>query len=516
MEHSNLHRFNEIVKILKESKLINGVTPQKLCLTLEKLGPTFIKLGQILSTRVELLDEEYCNELSKLRNNVVPMQFNEVEEILNESYGNYLDIFSYVEKYPIGSASIAQVHRAILKDNNKTVVLKIKRTGIDEKMKTDLELFEKAIKTLHLNKIFKIMDLSLVLEQIYKTTKEELDFNIETNHIIEFRNNNKYEDYVSCPFVYKKICTLNVIVMEYVEGYKINDVDSLKYNNYSLELLGDILSHNYIKQALDDGFFHADPHPDNIIINENGIVYLDFGMMGRLNEKNKQLLKKCIRAIVTKDYKEVSRILVDMSTALDEVNYTNLENNVTSILEEYASLGLNEIRASSFITDMFKMLRSNNLVLDKDITNLIRGIGVIESVLKTLNPNMSLISVLAKSEENSLYNLFDYDNIKNTSSKIIRGVKETIELPLELSNFIKAVNRGESKFKVELSDSSNQVDKLENLVHELIVGFLDGCLIVSSVIIDNDEIRIIFIILIFILTAYLLVRMLIDHLHKGY
>ncbi len=516
MEHTNLHRFNEIVKILKESGLINGVTPQKLCSTLEKLGPTFIKLGQIMSTRVELLYEEYCNELSKLRNSVVPMHFNEVEEILKESYGNYSDVFSYVESYPIGSASIAQVHRAVLKDSNKTVVLKIKRTGIDEIMKTDIELFEKAVKTLHLNKIFKVMDLSSVLEQIYKTTKEELDFNIETNHIIEFRNNNKYEDFVSCPFVYKKLCTSNVIVMEYVEGYRINDVASLKYNNYDLTMLGDILSHNYIKQALDDGYFHADPHPDNIIVNENGIVYLDFGMMGRLNEKNKQLLKKCIKAIVIKDYKEVSRILVDMSTALDEINYVNLENSVSSILEEYASLELNEIRASSFITDMFKMLRNNHLVLDKDITNLIRGIGVIESVLKTLNPDMSLISVLGQREEKSLYNLFDYDNIKNTSSKVIRGAKEAFELPLELSKFVKAVNRGESKFKVELSDSSNQVDKLENLVHQLIVGFLDGCLIVSSVIIDNDEVRIIFIVLIFVLTIYLLVRMIMDHIHKGY
>lgn len=516
MENTNLHRFNEIIRIIKNNGLINGITPQKLCNTLEELGPTFIKLGQILSTRVELFSEEYINELSKLRNNITPISFSEIEKVLNDSYGDYSKVFSFVEQTSIGAASIAQVHRATLKDNNKSVVIKVKRPGVDEVMKTDLELFKKAVNFLHLNKIVKVIDLSLVLDQVYKTTLEELDFNTECNHIIEFRNNNKYADYVTCPFVYKKICTDNVIVMDYIEGFKINDIYSLKKENYDLKALCDLLSQNYIKQALDDGYFHADPHPDNIIINEDGIVYLDFGMMGRLNEKNKQLLKKCIKAITLKNYKEVSRILVSMSTTNFEIDYINLENDVSSILEEYASLDLENIRASKFLSEMFNMLRKNHLILDKDITMLMRGIGVIEAVIKNLNPNMSLIEALSLSERFEFSNLLNYDTIRSNSLKVIRNAKEIAELPVEVSRFLKAVNRGESKFKVELSDSSNQVDKLENLVHQLIIGFLDGCLIVSSVIVDNPSLRVMFTILVFILTLYLLVRMLIDHIHRGY
>lgn len=513
---TSLHRFNEIFKILKESGLISGVTPQKLSQTLEKLGPTFIKIGQILSTRVDLIPNEYCEELARLRSNVTPMSYDEIEKILREQYEDINKIFYSIDDKSIGSASIAQVHRAILRENNANVVVKVKRPGIDDIIYTDIQLFKKAVNLLHLNRIIKVMDLNEVIDQIYETTKEELDFNIETSHLVKFRNLHKDSKTVRCPIVYEKYCCNNIIVMEYIDGYKINDIEVLKGNNYKLDVIANILSDNYIKQAITDGFFHADPHPDNIIIHQKNIVYIDFGMMGHLTEKNKQLLKKCIKAIIFRDYKEVSRILVNMSTKLDEINYDILSDDVANILEEFGDLELDSISTSKFISDMFSMLRRNHLVLDKDVTMLIRGIGIIEPVLQALNPRISLFKVLIRSEEGKLDDIFDHNKLQRKSKELLKSAHDIASIPSEVSSFLKAVNNGETKFKIELSDSTKHVDKLENLVHEVILGFVDGCLIIATVLTEDEFCKPLFLGAVIIITIWLLIKMIMDIIHRGY
>ena len=514
--NSNFARFNEIIRILKDSHIVNGMTPEKLCETIEKLGPTFIKLGQIMSLRVDLLSNEYCDALSKLRSNVTPLSFEEVENVLKNNYENIEDIFLSIDPIPIGSASIAQVHRAVLKKNNKDVVIKIKRPGIDEILETDIRLFKKAVNLLHLNKIIKVMDLNEVLDQVYIVTKEETNFIIETNHLIEFDNKNRKSGYVRCPYVYENLCTTEVIVMDYVDGLRINDIEGLKRLKVDVNKLAELLCDNYINQALEDGFFHADPHPDNILVDKNKIVYIDLGIMGRLSEKNKGLLKKCIKAIVVNDHKEVSKILVNMSTKTDEVDYMVLENDVAAILEEFGDLDLDSISTTKFVSSMFNMLRKNHLVLDQDVTMLIRGIATIEPVIKELNSKISLLKVLSTSNPLILRELFNIDNIRDKSRKIMNNVDKMIDIPGELSSLLKSVNTGETKFKLELSDSTKQVDKIENLVHELIIGFIDGCLIISSVLITDEELRKIFIIFAIILSLWLLIKMIIDLIHRGY
>ena len=162
-------RLKEIIEVLKENNITHGINPVKLCKILEELGPTFIKIGQILSTRVDLLPEEYTNELSKLRSNAIPLDFQTVKNILNESYGDVDKYFKSIKHTPIGSASIAQVHIAYLPGGEK-VVIKIKRPGIDDKIKTDIKLLKEAVSCLHLNKFIKVFDFNLVLDELYNTT----------------------------------------------------------------------------------------------------------------------------------------------------------------------------------------------------------------------------------------------------------------------------------------------------------------------------------------------------------
>ena len=222
-------RFIEIISILKNSALIRNFTPQKLCETIIKLGPTFIKIGQIMSNRYDLLPKEYCDALANLRSNVTPMEFKKVCQILKSELGNTNEIFQNISQNCIGSASIAQVHKAKLK-SGEDVVIKVQRENIYETMSTDVKLFKKAIRILHLNLLIKFVDLNSVIDEIYNVAKEEMDFEIEAKNLEEFHENNRDIAYVDVPKVYKNLVPKKVLVMEYIEGININNKDKLINN----------------------------------------------------------------------------------------------------------------------------------------------------------------------------------------------------------------------------------------------------------------------------------------------
>ena len=508
----NKGRLKKIIKIIKNNNLINDKSPENVRKTLEELGPTFIKIGQLLSTRVDLFDEEYISELSKLRSNVTEIDFKEIQTILFEAYGNYNSVFSYVEERPIGSASIAQVHRAKLIDG-QDVVLKIKRPGVDQEIVEDFELMKEAINILHLNSFIKVIDISLLIDELYKSTLEELDFNLEIKNIIDFSNNNCNISTICAPFVIDALSKDNILVMEYVDGIYINEVDKLKEEGYKPKTIAKELCANYIKQALEDGLFHADPHSDNILIRNDSIVFIDWGMVGKLSDKNKELLDKCVEYIVMEDYEKVADILINMSRVNGELNKEALVDDIRTILDKYASLGLENIYVREFAKEAFTLLRNNNLVLNHDITMLLRGICIIESVIKKLDSSISLMGVF---EDRIVVKKGLNKNYKEIGKKIVKTTSSMVNIPVELDSFIKKVNDKDFKFKFELSDSKNHVDKIENLVHEVVLGFIDGCLIVGFSLIDMPDIKLLFLIAIIFISGLLGVKMILDLVHHGY
>ena len=343
-----------------------------------------------------------------------------------------------------------------------------------------------------------------------------MDFSNEVNNLVRFSENNK-DSYIYSPKVYLDLCRDNAIVMEYIEGLKINDTSKLIDCGYNLNNVALLLSENYIKQALDDGFFHADPHPDNIMVRDDKIVYIDLGMMGTLSKKNKILLKNCMKAIISSDYNEVARILLDMSEVTDEVDHMKLVNDIKSILINFGSSSLNDIDITKFIKDMFKMLQENKLILDNDVTMLVRGIGIIEAVLEKLDSNINLVEVLTnKIKKDSFKEAISIDTIRNVGKTVINSTNGLLKLPGEVSNLITSISNGEIKFKVEFSDSNNHIDKLEKLLHELIITFLDGILIICLCFSKSHEQREILGLFVIVLSVWLLIKMLIDKMHNGY
>lgn len=509
-------RFKEIVSILKESNIIGGITPEKVCTTITKLGPTFIKIGQIMSSRYDVLPQEYCNALAELRSNVEPMSFDEVIQILEEELGDVNEIFQSISKKSIGSASMAQVHKAKLK-TGECVAIKVQRRNIYETMTMDVKVLKKAISLLHLNSLIKVMDVNTVIDEIYNVAKEEMDFEIEAKHLEEFKENNIDVTYVDVPKVYKNFVTKKVLVMEYVEGVSLNERNKLVEQGYDIQEIALKLANNYIKQALDDGFFHADPHQDNIFIHDGKIVFLDLGMMGRISSRNKKLLNEAMKAIVKNDIAEIEHLLLSISTVTDSINHSKLRAEIQSVLDKNASEDIQNIDITEFVNSVSTILIKNNIRLDKNITLLIRGICVIEGTLESIAPDINLIMVFNnKIKENSFNEVFSKDMLINTGRNIIAGANSLSNLPNELLSLVRDVNRGETKFDVEMANSDKQVDKIEKMLHQLVIGFLDAAVILGASMVNNKILRWIYIGFAILFSVWLFTQMLKDHFHKGY
>ena len=245
-------RLKEITSVLHKHEISRGVTPEKLRLILEELGPTYIKLGQIASMHSDILPKKYCDELMRLRSEVAPMPFEKVQEVLEEAYGcPYTEVFEQIGPIPQGSASIAQVHRAVLKTGEK-VVVKVQRKGIYDIMSRDIGLLHKAVRLLPPISMKGLVDLDMVLDELWTVTQEEMNFLIEAANMEEFSRKNEDIAFVGTPALFKEYTTTHVLVMEYIDGFGIHEKERLLEEGYDLKEIGTKLVDNYIKQVMDD------------------------------------------------------------------------------------------------------------------------------------------------------------------------------------------------------------------------------------------------------------------------
>ena len=476
---SGKDRLLEIVSIIKKYDLLKNATPKNLRLAIEEAGPTFIKLGQILASRDDVIPKEYCDELSHLRNQVKPMSYEKVLEILDREYnGKTNEIFKSIEEVPIGSASIAEVHKAVLNDESE-VVIKIQRENIYDLMAMDVRLLKKIIDLLKIDKIFdSVFNFNDIIDEMFETAKEEMNFLIEASHTEEFYEKNKNILYIRSPKVYREYTTSKSLVMEYMDGIRINDFITLDEHGYDRDEIGKKLAANYIKQALDDGYFHADPHTENLKIKDGKIIYLDFGMMGRLSKRDRELLSKCILAILRDDVTEVAHILLAFGKTRGQVDHMVLKNDIKRVLDKNKSQDIADIDIKDFMNDFLAMLSNNHISLPKDVTMLIRGIIVLEGVLRSVSPNINLMQILSTHIKPD--NIFDEEKAKRFLQKASQSGTDLVYLPNEMLSFLKGVNSGELRFNIELNDSKHQMRNLEQLVHLCMVTILDVAYILGT------------------------------------
>ena len=308
---SKAKRLKQIGKIALEYDALHGLTPVKMRLMFEALGPTFVKVGQILSMRSEILPESFCAELSKLRADADPMPYAIVLGTLENEYQRPIDeIFEHIDTTPLGSASLAQVHRATLK-TGEDVAVKVQRPGVRETMAQDVSIMRSlakgATKIMHSSQV---VDFRGVVEELWETFDEETNFLNEARNLAEFKRFCSHYAYMDCPTPFTDLCTEHVLVMQYIDGIPISHTRELIDDGYSLNEIGTKLVDNYAAQILDAGFFHADPHPGNIEIRGGKIILLDLGMTGRLDARTRVALKQMLFAVAKQNSADLADALL--------------------------------------------------------------------------------------------------------------------------------------------------------------------------------------------------------------
>ena len=384
-------RLKEITSVLHKYGITRGITPQKLRMILEDLGPTYIKIGQIMSLHSDILPKRYCDELMCLRSEVTPMEFPEVKEVIEQAYGcPWNEIFAFISDTPLGSASIAQVHRAELLSGEQ-VVIKVQRTGIYEIMARDIGLLRKAVKLMPPISLKGMADFDQVLDELWNVTREEMNFLTEASNMEEFARRNADVVYVRTPKLYQEYTTMHVLVMEYIEGPAIDDKEKLLAGGYDLEEIGIKLIDNYIKQVMEDGFFHADPHPGNVKIQDGKIVWIDMGMMGRLTERDKELIGKAIRGIAENDIGMIQEAVMALGEFKEKPDQSVLYEDISELMSKYGSLDMGEIDVAEVMMDLMEVMKENKIRMPHGLTMLARGLTNMEGVLADIAPQINII-----------------------------------------------------------------------------------------------------------------------------
>ena len=485
------HRLREILAILYRHEVIKGVTPQKLRLILEDLGPTFVKIGQILSMRGDLLPEAFLRELSLLRDSVQPMPFAEVSEIIAQEYAVSPDtVFSMVENEAIGAASIAQVHKAQLVTGEK-VVIKVQRAGIDERMQSDMALLRKAAGLLKLSGVAgSAVDFRSVIDEMWFVAQQEMDFIAEAQNIENFAAFHRDVAFVACPKVYFDYTTRRVLVMEFVEGIPINQKEKLKEAGYDLKEIAERLCSNYAKQILEDGFFHADPHPGNISIRDGKIVYLDLGMVGRLTPREQQLLKRAVKGVVLGDVQEAKEALLSLSVHSQPIDHSRLYEDIETVMNRYSRMEVGQMNLGRMMEEVLGIANRHSLKMPEGMVMLSRGMVTIQGVVSQLCPEADFVSAMAANLKGGLFEEFDLDKeLQQGAQTLYRSGKKVLELPYQLSEFLKTAVRGQGKINLELTGSEKPLQNISRMVNRLILCLLCCALLITSALICQTSIE---------------------------
>ena len=488
-KEENSERFREIKDVLRKNQITRGVTPEKLRMILEELGPTYIKLGQIMSLHSDFLPKAYCDELLKLNSDVTPMPFDDVEDVINHSYGqDWRELFQFIEEAPLGSASIAQVHRARLK-NGEEVIIKVERKGIYDTMARDIGLLHRLVKLIPPVGDFKnLVDLDMVLDELWSVAQEEMDFLKEAANMDEFSRNNASVQYVTTPKLYHEYSTGHVLVMEYIDGYSLDDVESLQNAGYDMDEIGTKFVNNFIKQVMDDGFFHADPHPGNVKIRDGKIVWIDMVMMGRLSEKDRHTMIKGIRGIALHDISMVENSVLEIGEFRGKPDRERLYQDLKKFIADYGTTSMGSLDVAAAIAGLVEIMKQNRISLPHGVSMLCRGLTHIQGVLAVISPDINMMQIAVnRYTEDFLKNINWKSEFQKQARIVYRSVNKGVEIPGLVTDILKEHLEGQSVVNIDLHSSEDLTNVISAAIRNIVVGLCVAALLIASSVICTTD-----------------------------
>ncbi|WP_417133739.1 ABC1 kinase family protein [Rubneribacter badeniensis] len=481
---TRMRRLREIYAIVQKHHFLKGFSPEEFRAMLEDLGPSFVKIGQTLSTRSEILPKAYCDELAKLQTECDPLPFEQILAALDEIYGDARgDVFDAIDPTPLGSASLAQVHKARLA-TGETVAVKIQRPGVKATMAQDIDIMRMvARQASRFMKDEQMLDLRDVVEELWATFLEETDFAREAANLEEFARLNRDVAFIDCPKVYPELCGEYVLVMEYVDGIPIMAVDRLREAGYDLEEIGQKILDNYATQILDHGFFHADPHPGNLLIRNGKIVYIDLGIMGRLSPRDRAGFGGIIEAVGMESAAELKDALLSFAISKDNsvIDHTRFLADLDLLLSDYGSCDVADIDIGMFLNDILLLTRSCKVTLPASITSVSRGIVTLEGTIAPFIPNDNVVSIInahiqrSKSVRGELAQAMEDLALSLRSSS--KGMLDAARFSGEA---LKMLTRGQLKMNMEVLGSEAPLSKLAKIINRLTIGIIIAGLFIGS------------------------------------
>ena len=479
-----IRRIREIFGIARQFDIFHGLTPVKMRLMFEALGPTFVKVGQNLSMRSEILPQEFCDELAKLRADADPMPYEIVLDTLSHEYGQPVDqIFESIDRTPLGSASLAQVHRARLV-TGEDVAVKVQRPGVRETMAQDIDIMRSVSK--YMTKFVKsaqIVDLNGVIEELWDSFQSETNFLIEARNLVDFREFAKDYKYMDCPKPYIHLCTEHVVVMDYVEGISVSHPDRLIEAGYSLEEIGNKLVDNYAAQVLDEGFFHADPHPGNIIIHDGQIVMIDLGMTGRLSARTRSILQDIIFAVGKQDSPALAEAFLRFAGPTDtaEVNYPGLLSDLDAIVQDFGTVSLQDLDIGAFVNALIQLSRKHHVELPGIVTTVARGLVTLEGVLDEFLPDTDMIAIITAHIANTRgLRSAAKEEAKTIGIEGQKALHGALGALSESRTAMRMLTRGQIKANVEMVGSEEPIRQMSYMVDRLTMALIVVGLFIGS------------------------------------
>lgn len=466
-----LHMLSLPKRLFTDTEKIDPLSiGERIRQVIEELGPTYVKIGQIASTRADIIPEDILHELESLQDNVPSFSFEEVARIIEQELGSPIEtIFSSFDENAIAAASIGQVHRARLRSGER-VAVKVQRPFIKTLIETDLEiLLDLATLAEHRMPRMERLQLRDVVEEFSKSLRHELDYTIEARNAEKVAKQFKKDQTIHIPSIYWDYSTQTVLTMEFVEGIKLNQFDMLKKLGYDQKVLSERLVRALFHQVLIEGFFHADPHPGNILLMPNGSISLiDFGMVGRLTPDMKHNFASMVIAMMRQNTESMIQAILRIGIVPDEVNLPRLTQEVDELREKYVDVPMSRISLGEAISDLFKVAFRHRIRIPSDFTLLAKCLLILEGIVEKLDPELSIMDM---AEPFGIQLLKERYRPSTIAGRIWHNISDygdlLVSLPKQMKDLMRDLLRGRIHIEVSVPELDSFLRKLDRISNRI-------------------------------------------------
>ena len=473
----------------------NGFTPVELRTTLEDLGPTYVKIGQIMSSRADLLPEAYCKELEKLRQNVKPFGADVARAIIEEETGKKIDeIFSEFRDEPLGAASMGQIHYAVRTDGT-AVVVKVQRPLIADMMRKDYALLKKLAGLVNVvvdDEDGQTIDLVSVIEEMEAVTEEELNCLVEANNTKIFKENCiEDEEKITCPSIHDDLTTEKILTMDYVDGYTVSHKDKMIEDGYDPLAIGQTIAESFIHQVFDVGSFHADPHQGNIMLSNGKPYWIDFGMIGHISDKSIDSIQTIVLALLSGDAEDLVNGIFTLASTTSKTSRDKLTEDAEFFISKYAGVkGVGDLDMGVLFNEITDMCSNNHMSIPGEYTMLGRALIAIEGVIEQLCPDLDLFKLLSDKMIERNKQAFDIkETILNLGKDLLGTGKKLGKIPSLTADALNVLAKGKMKMNIELTGVDEPLERIGVYVKYVVLALIACVLFIGSCILASVDIQ---------------------------